>query len=121
MRLKFIITIIFASVFSYSFAQKSTEIFIPIGKSPGLLGKYTELGKVQNFNAHDSIITIMIQNRSKTIKIKNYTKIWLDYSKLQLPNKVGTFRDIKEGLLVEMKYLNNKTDKLIEWIKIEIK
>ncbi len=62
----------------------------------------------------DSIITILVEGNSKTIKVKRQPNIWLDYSKLKLFNKIGALTDIKEGLLLEMKYVHNKPDQLVE-------
>lgn len=115
-----IITSILMFCFSYSPAQKSTELYIPIGKSPGLSGKYTTLGKVESINLQDSTITIAIEAASKTIKIKGHPEVMLDNSDLKVPNKMGSLTDIKEGVLIEVKYRYNKPDDSIEWIKCKI-
>lgn len=102
--------------------QKATEIFIPIGKSPGLSGKYTTIGKIDTVNAQDQTITMADSSGSYTIKITEHTKIWLDKSKLELTNERGTFADLQKGLLAEVKYENNaRKDKgVAEWIKVQI-
>ncbi len=102
------------------YAQKETEVFIPLGKSPGVSGKYSVMGKVGTVNTVDSTITIAQDATNKTIKITAGTEIYLDKSKLKLTNKKGSFADIKEGLMVEAKYKNNKPDGLIEWLKVQL-
>ncbi|SRR6266496_4664756 len=102
------------------YAQKETEVFIPLGKSPGVSGKYSVMGKVGTVNTADSTITIAQDATIKTIKITAGTEIYLDKSKLKLTNKKGSFADIKEGLMVEAKYKNNKPDGLIEWLKVQL-
>lgn len=103
--------------FFYSPAQKSTELYIPIGKSPGLSGKYTVLGEVENINLQDSTLTIMVEGTSQIIAIKGQPKFMLDYSGAKLPNKIGSLADIKKGVIVEVKYRHNKPGDSIEWIK----
>jgi hypothetical protein len=102
--------------------QKATEIFIPLGKSPGLSGKYTTIGKIDTVNAQDQTITMTDSSGSYTIKITERTKIWLDKSKLELTNVQGTFADLRKGLLAEVKYEDNaRKDKgTAEWIKIQM-
>ena len=112
---------LFLIVISSIFAQKSTEIFIPLGKSPGVSGKYTLIGMVEKFDHQNSFITVEAQNESKTIKIKGSPEVWLDYSKLKLSNKKGSLDDIKKGLRIEIKFANNLKNDLIQWIKVEMK
>jgi hypothetical protein len=106
--------------FSSLYAQKETEVFIPLGKSPGVSGKYSVIGKVETMNANDSVITIAQDANIKTFKINSHTEIYLDKSKLKLTNTKGSFADIKKGLLVEAKYKDNKPGDLIEWLKVQI-
>ena len=102
--------------------QKATEIFIPLGKSPGLSGKYTTIGKIDTVNAQDQTITMTDSLGSYTIKITERTKIWLDNSKLKSTNRKGTFADLRKGRLAEVKYEDSaRKDKgIAEWIKIQI-
>jgi hypothetical protein len=102
--------------------QKATEIFIPLGKSPGLSGKYTTIGKIDTVNAKDQTIAMTDSSGSYTIKITERTKIWLDNSKLKSTNRKGTFADLRKGLLAEVKYEDSaRKDKgTAEWIKIQI-
>jgi hypothetical protein len=105
-----------------AYGQKATEIFIPLGKSPGLSGKYTTIGKIDTVNAQDQAITMTDSSGSYTIKITERTQIWLDNSKLKSTNRKGTFADLRKGLLAEVKYEDNaRRDKgVAEWIKIQM-
>ncbi|MGH7599765.1 MAG: hypothetical protein ACREOI_25710 [bacterium] len=102
--------------------QKATEIFIPLGKSPGLSGKYTTIGKIDTVNTQDQTITMTDSSGSYTIKITERTQIWLDNSKLKSTNRRGTFADLPKGLLAEVKYEDSaRKDKgVAEWIKIQM-
>jgi hypothetical protein len=105
-----------------AYAQKATEIFIPVGKSPGLSGKHTSIGKITAIDTLNRTITVADSARSHDVKITERTKIWLDRSKLKLTNQKGAFTDLRKGLLVEVKYeVNQLKDKSpAEWIKVQI-
>jgi hypothetical protein len=122
--LKHIKTIILTTILflvSYDiYAQKETEVFIPLGKSPGVSGKYSVMGRVETVNAADSTINIRQEAGMKTIKITAETEIYLDKSKLKLTNKKCSFSDCKPGLMVEAKYKDNKPGGLIEWLKVQL-
>jgi hypothetical protein len=106
----------------HAHGQKATEIFIPLGKSPGLSGKYTTIGKIDTVNAQDQSITMTDSLGSYTIKVSGRTQIWLDNSKLKTTNQKGTFADLRKDLLIEVKYedIAQKDKGTAEWIKIQI-
>ena len=106
--------------FSCLYAQKETEVFIPLGKSPGVSNKYSVIGKVETVNINDSVITITQDANIKTCKINSRTEVYLDKSNLKLTNTKGSFADIKKGQLVEAKYKDNKPSDVIEWFKVKI-
>ena len=111
-------TILLAATSVYG--QKSTEMFIPIGKSPGLSNKYTSIGTVEQLDMQARTLTCK-DTKGLTIQVvvDEKTKIWLDRSGLKLPNLYGSLVDCKQGLLVEVKYRNNerKPGAVAEWIK----
>jgi len=102
-----------------TYGQKATEIFIPVGKSPGLSG-YTTIGTVNTINTQEKKIVMSDSEGSYTIKIADNTKIWLDQSNLKATNKTGSFESIKEGMVVEVKYQGDKPDSSVEWIKLQM-
>ena len=110
-------------VFAFTFclhAQKETEVFIPIGKSPGVSGKYSMLCKVETARTTDSILTIKQEAGVMNLKLTEQTKVYLDKSKLKLQNKKGTLADIKPGMTMEVKYVDNKPGNPVDWIKLLI-
>jgi hypothetical protein len=104
-------------------AQKATEIFIPIGKSPGLSGTKTSIGKIDSVNFSQAILTVSDSTKAYTVKITDETKIWQDRSSMKLSNQKGTPSDLKAGARVEIKYINDerKDGGTAEWIKVEVK
>lgn len=102
-------------------AQLTTEIYIPIGKSPGVSGKYAVMGKIESVNLKDSAVTIIQETGGKvTVKITPGCVIYLDKSKLNTRNKKGYCTDMKPGMKAEAKYKDNKAGNKFEWIKVQV-
>jgi hypothetical protein len=97
-------------------------MFIPVGQSPGVSGKYTVVGKIKSISAQNQILTIAGSAGTHTATITSRTKIWLDRSTLRLANRSGTFSDCREGQTVEIKYEDPKQmgRGAAEWIKIQV-
>ena len=104
----------------YARAQRSTEIFIPLGRSPGLSGKVTVIGKIAKVSGQDQTITIAGTAGTWNVGVTDHTWIWLDRSKLGLLNKKGTFTDLREGLTTEVKYVGSERKGPAEWIKVQL-
>ena len=104
-----------------TYAQKETELFIPIGQSPGVSGKLSAMGRCETIIPRDSAINFMQEpGGMKRCKLSKCSAIYLDKSKLKLTNTKGTLADIKPGSMIEVKYVDNKPDGLIEWIKVQV-
>ena len=100
-------------------AQRSTEQFIPIGSSPGISTKYTSIGTIEGLNARDGLFTILESGVRRTIRITAKTRIWIDRSKLKLPNLDGSAADLQPGRRIEVKFENSVLRQVADWIKIE--
>ena len=100
-------------------AEKETELYIPIGQSPGLSGEYTVLGKIDQVNPGDQSFKMTGTSGSYTVKLTKNTFIYLDRSKIKRTNTYGTLADCKAGETVEVKFVDNSRNKPIEWIKVE--
>ena len=99
--------------------QKATEKFIAVGKSPGVSGKYTVIGEVEQYDAQNRTLTVASSSGKHTCKLGDKTKVWLDRTKLKQPNLTGAFADLKKGRRVEIKH-EEAERKTADWIKIEI-
>lgn len=97
--------IIFCMLCAVSHAQKSTELYIPIGRSPGLSAQgKTITGTVTKVDG--DTITV----GAHTIRVTADTKIFLDRSAVKKISSYGSRSDIKLGAFVES-YTS-------EWLKI---
>ena len=106
-------------------AQKSTEIFIPIGKSPGLSGKRTMIGRIDCVDVKDRLLRVRGADRRRYARLTDETQIWLDRSPLRRTNVYGLPDDCERGRFCELKYTDNDPGDhdnpgTIEWIKIQI-
>lgn len=100
-------------------AEKSTELYIPVGQSPGLSGEYTVLGKLDQVNLQNRTLKMSGASGSYTVKLTESTAIYLDHSKVKRTNTYGTLADCKVGDTVEVKFEDNSRNKPIEWIKVQ--
>ena len=101
---------------SLAHGHKATEIFIPLGQSPGLSSKYTYVGKIDGINKQQRTI----KAGGLTIKITDTTKIWLDHSKLKRTNQAGRLADLKQGQRIEIKYRDPDRKQVAAWVKVEV-
>lgn len=113
-----IICTLMIGVFSVQ-AEKSTELYIPIGQSPGSSGEYTVMGKIDQVDSQNQTIKMSGPSGSYTVKMTESTSIYLDRSKVKRTNTYGTLADCKAGDTVEVKFEDNSRNKPIEWIKVE--
>lgn len=106
----------------YAHGQKATEMFIPLGQSPGLSNTVTVIGSIKTINAQKRTIDVAGPSTTWNVQITDRTRIWLDKSKLRLANQSGTFADLRKGQLVEVKYegRERKNKGAAEWIKIQV-
>jgi len=105
-------------------AQKATEIFIPIGESPGVSGLYSKIGTVSSLSEDEQTFILLDSlQQSHNVIVTDSSSIWLDCTMIKEKNVAGSFSDIKEGILLEVKYFraadSSYTD-IAEWIKIQI-
>ena len=114
------ITMIIFGFLALSFAEKTTELYIPIGQSPGLSGKYTLIGKIAEVSPPDQTLKVTGASGTFTVLTTEYTLFFLDKSKLRQPNRYGSFSAFKKGMLVEVRFEADRKHRPAEWIKLQI-
>lgn len=114
-----VIIILFAIVPGV-YAEKATEVYIPIGKSPGLSGKYSVIGRIEQINSQNKTITMSDDSSNYTVRVLDRTLIFLDYSKMKKTNRYGTFADFKTGMTVEVRFEKDERGLPAEWVKIQM-
>ena len=103
--------ILFVFLACVAVAQQSTELYIPIGKSPGLSKENkTTIGKVE------SVSTNQVAVSGKIFKFTTKSKVFLDRSIVKKSNSYGIPSDISVHQLVE---IFSTSENQITWIKIQ--
>ena len=115
-----IAALIVGGILPFASAQKATELYIPIGRSPGLSAKLTVIGKIDDVNFQNQTLTVRRASDTYIVHTTKYTLFFLDKSKLRQLNMVGTFFDSKKGMLVEVRFEAGKRDRPAEWIKLQV-
>lgn len=101
-------------------AQKATEMFVPLGQSSGLSGKHTLMARVQAVDAGARSITLVQDSGATVVTLGAAVPVWIDRSKQQQSNSVGSLGDVKPGMLAEVKFVkNNRTSGDAEWVKVQ--
>jgi hypothetical protein len=102
-------------------AQRATELYIPIGRSPGLSHKVTCLGTCTAVDAKERVATVRAGQSTWTVKLTTATRIYLDRSELGQPNTYGTLEDLRDNRQMEVKYKGDrKSGGECEWIKVRV-
>jgi hypothetical protein len=100
--------------------QQATEMFIPIGQSPGLSGKESVIGTLESVDQGKGMVTITSPSGTQTVRFTDRTLIWLDRSLQKQPNQNGAIADLQQGRKVEIKLRKGEPKAVAEWIKVQI-
>jgi hypothetical protein len=114
-----LVCIIFV-ITAFAYAEKATELFIPVGQSPGLSDAYNLIGRIDAVDNQNRSLTVTGSTGRYTVHTTEDTLIFLDKSMLQQPNRYGTFSDVIPSLMVEVRFEAGKRHRPAEWIKLQI-
>ena len=96
-------------------AQQATEIFIPIGKSPGISGTDSVIGSISSVNYNEYRMTVAADGETMTVTMTSSTRYYVDRHKYKQRNTTGNFEDCEPGRRIEVLIDN---DGNAVWIKI---
>lgn len=120
MRLLWLLVIGFALSTAAS-AHIGTEVYIPIGMSPGVSGEHSYIGEIAQTTTEGYGLMMHRQAGDySSIEINDKTRIYLDRSKVGKQNVRGTYADCQPGRVIEVKFRDNDPSKPAEWIKVEV-
>jgi hypothetical protein len=98
-------------------AQEATEMYVPIGQSPGISGKTSVVGTIQALNTAARTLTVVGPAGPQTFAITDKTRIWLDKSAQKQANQYGSLADLQQGRRVEV---NPQPAGRAGWIKVQV-
>ena len=101
-------------------AEKETEVYIPIGQSPGVSGEYAAMGKIEQVNYPQNTLTMSSGSGTYTVKVSKRTQIYLDRSKTGQPNLYGSLADCKPGMTIEVRFEQDERGRPADWIKLKM-
>jgi hypothetical protein len=102
-----------------AYGQEATEMYIPIGQSPGLSGKGSLIGTLESVDPKTKSVMVSSPSGPRAVAIAGRTLIWLDRSLQKQPNRSGVFADLQQGRKVEIKLRKGEPKPVAEWIKVE--
>jgi hypothetical protein len=100
--------------------QQATEMFIPIGQSPGVSNTSTLIGTLESVDPGKRVVTISSPSGVQTVGITDQTLIWIDRSPQKQPNQTGAIGDLQQGRKVEVKPRSGEPQAVAEWIKVQV-
>ena len=98
--------------------QQSTERYIPLGQSPGLSERDTDVGRIEAVDAQNRSVNLSGMPEGRGISVTDRTRIWLDRSGLKQTNTIGSFEDLEAGQKAEVKYEDPEDKTVADWIKV---
>ena len=96
-------------------AHPATERYIPIGKSPGISGVKSYVGKIRSVHDTESGFAMTVENATTEVRIDETTMIYVDTGS-RSSNRIGTEEDCEVGRTVEV-YLHDSG--VAYWVKIQ--
>ena len=99
-------------------AQRATERFIPLGRSPGASGRLTVIGTIVAVATEPRRIQLREPAGVVSITLQETTSIWIDRHELGLGTVAGSLEDCQTGRTAEVKYADPESRQLAEWVKL---
>ena len=100
--------------------QQMTEMFIPIGQSPGVSGKSSLVGAIESVNPQKRTLAVSGPSGTQPVVLTDRTRIWIDRTQLRMPNQTGTLANLQKGLKVEVKFRDADQKRVADWIKVQV-
>lgn len=97
-------------------SQKATEVYIPIGTSPGVSESKSFVGTIKRLDYETNSIELVGEDDTKIVYVNDETLYYLDRTAYGKKNATGEMHDCKVGLLIEVL---TDDDGVVEWVKVK--
>ena len=97
-------------------AQRATEVYIPIGESPGISASESVIGSISSIDYAQYHMTITTPVESITVMLTNRTLYYIDNSNQKMRSVTGGIEDCEVGSRVEA--LVNDDGEAV-WVKVQ--
>jgi hypothetical protein len=98
-----------------AWAHPATELYIPIGKSPGVSHVKSRIGPIASLPATRAGLTMALEGGSVYVAFDRNTKIYVQYADPGKANQLGTYADCRAGLTAEVYTADDGT---VPWVKV---
>ncbi len=99
-----------------AFSQQATEVYIPIGESPGVSGDDSIIGSISSVDHEDYRMMVSVAGETKPVTMTPATRYYLDKTRAKKQNKMSSFEDCEVGQRIEA-YVDDDGNAV--WVKIE--
>jgi len=109
------LTLLAMTVWTEATAQRATEVYIPIGESPGISTSESVIGSVSSIEYAQYRMTITTPVASVTVMLTDRTLYYVDNSKQKIRSVTGGIEDCEVGSRVEA-FVNDEGE--VVWVKV---
>lgn len=109
----------FVATSPWVYSQQMTEIYIPLGQSPGVSDDAL-IGEIVDVNSEAHTLKIRGPSGLQTVEVTKGTWVYLDRSRLKLANLYGDYGDFATGQTVEVKFQDPARRQVADWVKIDV-
>lgn len=96
-------------------AQRATEVYIPIGESPGVSDSESVVGTVSSVEYENHRMTISTASETRPVTLTQNTLYYIDNSRDKKRNTTGGVEDCEVGSRIEA-YINDDGEAV--WVKV---
>lgn len=96
-------------------AQQATEVYIPVGQSPGVSASESLIGTISAVDHESYEMTVSVEGRSTVVAMTSKTRYYLDRNRDRKVNTTGGLDDCEIGRRVEIKL---DVDGKVDWVKV---
>lgn len=111
----FAVTVFAMLACAAAFAQRATEVYIPIGESPGVSGTESVIGIITGLEYEQHRMTVSTADGTRIVVTTPETRYYIDKSSEVQRNVTGSIDDCREGRRIEA-YVHENDEAV--WIKI---